>query len=86
MINVQSFMDHYNKLNKSYSKALSQSESSPSSQRIKGLDFRNEIVRRFKDEFHQMKNLGFSVKIQSTGGVPSDKPISKGVGSDFRYN
>lgn len=77
MTNAQKFLDVYNELDKAFGKALNQSEHVPFSQRIRDLIQKNPVVRKYKDDLHQLGNLRNAIAHQSKGGVPIADPYSE---------
>jgi len=79
MTNAQKFLDHYNELDQALAKTLGQSDYESFSQRIRQLILRNPVVRRYKDDLHQLGNLRNAIAHQSRDGRAIAEPFDETV-------
>ena len=69
MTNAQKFSDLYNQLDQAFAKNLGQSDYLAFSQKIRELVHKNPVVRRYKDDLHQLGSLRNAIIHQSKNGV-----------------
>jgi len=79
MTNSQKFSDLYNQLDQAFAKNLGQSEHVTFSQKIRDLVHKNPVVRRYKDDLHQLGSLRNAIVHQSKNGVTIAEPHEETV-------
>jgi predicted transcriptional regulator len=79
MTNAQKFSDTYNTLDQAFAKTLGKSDYESFSQRIRQLILRNPVVRRYKDDLHQLGNLRNAIAHQSRDGRAIAEPFDETV-------
>ncbi|MDR7128084.1 hypothetical protein J2X69_000412 [Algoriphagus sp. 4150] len=79
MTNAQKFLDIYNELDQSFAKALGQIKYELFSSRVRQLVLRIPVVRRYKDDLHQLGNLRNAIVHQSIKGKAIAEPYDETV-------
>jgi hypothetical protein len=79
MTNTQKFIDCYNELDKSFAKALDQSEYVSFSQRIRELVPRNPVVRRYKEDLFLLGNLRNAISHNTINSKPIAEPLTETI-------
>lgn len=79
MTNAQKFSDLYNQLDQAFAKNLGQSDYLAFSQKIRELVHKNPVVRRYKDDLHQLGSLRNAIIHQSKNGVTIAEPHEETV-------
>ncbi|SFB59769.1 CBS domain-containing protein [Algoriphagus aquimarinus] len=79
MTNAQKFLHLYNELDQAFARALGHSDYESFTYRIKQLSEKNPIVRRYKDDLHQLGSLRNAIAHQSRDGRAIAEPFDETV-------
>lgn len=79
MTNAQKFLDLYNELDQLFAEALNQLDYIPFREKIRELETKDSIVRRYSKDLVLFGNLRNAIAHKTKGGIPIAEPINDAV-------
>lgn len=79
MTNAQKFIDLYNELDQLFATALNQLDYIPFREKIRELETKHSIVRRYSQDLVLFGNLRNAIAHKTKGGIPIAEPVNDAV-------